>query len=222
MKLKKLKTSLPIVNHDSTAEKSVEKRHGPLLPNTLRCLLTGPSNSGKTNVIISLIEHPNGIRFQNIFIVSKSLEQPKYQNIERIIKPMKEIKFFGLNDVSEIPEKPQPDSVFVFDDIVGSNQTMIQKYFSYGRHFRIDCFFIAQTYCSVKKHLLRDNANFLIIFHQDDINLKHIFHEHVSGLKFQQFKEMCNIAWNEPYGFLTIDKESRNFRKGLDEVFSFE
>lgn len=220
MKLHKLELSLPIVNHDGVEEANKEKRHGLLLPDTVRGIVAGSSGCGKTNVILSLIEHPNGLRFQNIFVVSKSLDQAKYKRIEHIVKPLKEIKFYGLKDVSEIPEKPPKDSVFIFDDLVGSKQTMIQKYYSYGRHFKVDSFFLSQTYCSVKKHLLRDNANFIILFQQDDVNLKHVFNEHVSGLKFSQFKEMCSIAWSEPFGFLTIDKESKNYRKGFDQVFT--
>lgn len=221
MKLKKLELTLPVVNHDSVEEDKKQKRHGPLLPNTVRGILVGPSNVGKTNLIISLIEHPHGLRFQNIFVVSKSLEQPKYKRLENILEPLEEINFIGLKDVDEIPEKPPPDSVFIFDDLVGSKQTMIQKYYSYGRHYRVDSFFLAQTYCSIKKHLLRDNANFIILFKQDEINLKHIFDEHVYGLKFYQFKEICSIAWADPYGFLVIDRETGNYRKGFDQEFTF-
>lgn len=220
MKLIALETKLPVVNHDPLEVLRKEKRHGDLLPDTVRGLIVGPSNCGKTNAVVSLIEHPNGLRFQNLIIVSKSLDQPKYKRLQSIIEPLEEIKFFGMKSESDIPETPLPDSVFVFDDLIGCDQTMMQKYFSYGRHLKVDSIFISQTYCSIKKHLLRDNANFICLFKQDDVNLKHVFDEHVSGASYKQFKEMCDIAWKESHGFITIDKDANNIRIGFDKVFS--
>jgi len=41
-----------------------------------------------------------------------------------------------------------------------------------GRHKNIDSFYLCQTYSP--KHLIRDNANFIIMFKQDDLNMRHI------------------------------------------------
>jgi len=61
----------------------VEKRkHDEILSSTIRAIICGPSNCGKTNVLISLIEWPNNVRFENVYdvyVYSKSLQQPKYQ-----------------------------------------------------------------------------------------------------------------------------------------------
>ncbi|KAF0750919.1 putative nuclease HARBI1 [Aphis craccivora] len=42
-----------------------EHRHGALLPNTIRALIVGPSNCGKTNLIFTSLTNINGIRFHN-------------------------------------------------------------------------------------------------------------------------------------------------------------
>jgi hypothetical protein len=76
MRIIKQKTSLNIENNDLVREDCV--KHSLLFPSTMRCLVIGPSNCGKTNVIISLIEHPNGLKFKNIYVYSKSLYQSKY------------------------------------------------------------------------------------------------------------------------------------------------
>ena len=48
---------------------SAEKRkHGEMLPSTIRAIICGPSNCGKTNVLISLLESPNGVRFENVYV----------------------------------------------------------------------------------------------------------------------------------------------------------
>ena len=48
------------------------------------------------------------------------------------------------------------------------------------RHANVDCFYFCQTYVRISKHLIRDNANLLILFKQDDINLKHVYNDHVN------------------------------------------
>ena len=44
----------------------------------IRCIICGLSNCGKTNVMISLIDSPHGVCFENVYVYSKFLFQPKY------------------------------------------------------------------------------------------------------------------------------------------------
>ena len=46
-------------------------KHGSLLPNTVRCIISGPSNCGKTNVVFNLITNPKGLRFNNLYLFFK-------------------------------------------------------------------------------------------------------------------------------------------------------
>ena len=73
---------------------SVEKRkHGEMLPSTIRVIICGPSNC-KTNVLISLLESPNGVHFENVYVYSKSLQQPKYRYLENLFTSIDEIGYF--------------------------------------------------------------------------------------------------------------------------------
>ena len=85
-------------------------------------------------------------------------------------------------------------------------------------------FYLCQTYSKIPKQLIRDNANFIILFKQDDMNLKHIYNNHVgSDINFQEFKDMCNTCWADKYGFLVIDKQSSlnngRYRCKFDKFF---
>lgn len=198
-------------------------RHGHLLPRTVRALLIGPSNCGKTNVMISLLTHPHGLRFANVYIYSKSLYQPKYEYLRKVLAPIKGLGFYTHSDNAHImePSEAQRDSIFIFDDVICEKQDVIRSYFSMGRHKNIDCFYLAQTYTRVPKQLIRDNANFLILFKQDEMNLRRIFSDHVSpDITFNQFLDMCALCWKDKYGFLVIDKDSEiqegRYRKGFD------
>ena len=94
---------LPVTNFDAIVEKDKkDKRHGDLLPSSIRAVISGPSNCGKTNSLLALLTHPNGLRFENIYVYSKSLNQPKYQFLKQLLDPIEEIKYFAFNDNEEV------------------------------------------------------------------------------------------------------------------------
>ena len=83
MDLIEQKDKLDVINVDVQVVKK-PSRHGSLLPDTIRAILVGPSGSGKTNIMYNLITHANGLRFENIYLYSKSLYQPKYEYLRRL------------------------------------------------------------------------------------------------------------------------------------------
>lgn len=225
MQFIKQRVSLPIKNVENQfMQKKTRGKHGELLPNSIRSIICGPSNAGKTNVIISLLENPNGLHFENVYLYSRSLDQGKYKYLKSVLQPIKGLGFytFATNDEVIDPEKAKPNSVFIFDDILCNNQSHIRNYFSMGRHKSIDCFYLAQTYTRIPKHLIRDNSNFIILFKQDDMNLRHIYNDYsvACDMKFEAFRNMCNTCWNEKYSFAVIDLDrdvdNGRYRKGFD------
>lgn len=91
MRFVKHAAEIPIRNVDELASSKQPKtrRHSDLLPNNLRCIIAGPSGCGKTNLLISLIESENGIKFENLYIYSKTLEQDKYKYSYDVLSPIK-------------------------------------------------------------------------------------------------------------------------------------
>lgn len=224
MRVVRQKDSLTIKNHDDCVKSAAPRRHGPLLPSTIRCIITGPSNCGKTNIIISLIEQANGLRFENVYVYSKSLYQPKYEYLSNLLKSIPGLGYYAYSDGSEIlpPDQAKQNSIFIFDDIACDKQDIIREYFSMGRHKNVDCFYLCQTYACIPKHLIRDNANLLVVFKQDDMNLQKVYRDHVTtDMSYEQFKNICAACWNvNKFGFLVIDKDSDlnngRYRKGFD------
>lgn len=217
---------LDINNVDSLTPDFFENetsKHGNLLPNTVRCIISGPSNCGKTNVVFNLITKPNGLSFNNVYIFSKSLNQPKYLLLEKILSDVPDVKLYKFDASTEImePNNAEPYSVFIFDDVSCENHDRIRTYFSMGRHNQIDSIYIGQTYSKIPKQLIRDNVNLLIAFKQDDKNLKHIYNDHVGAdMTFEKFRDVCGKAWSKKYGFIVIDKErsmqNGRYRIGFD------
>lgn len=223
MKFIKQHITLPVLNTDLKTSGQIKKRHGDLLPSSIRGLIVGPSNCGKTNAMLTLVVHPNGLRFENIYIYSKSLHQPKYEYLKNVLTPVKGMGYHTFSNNTDVipPEEAKSNSVFIFDDVACGKQENIRSYFCMGRHNSVDSFYLCQTYARIPKHLIRDNANFIILFKQDDMNLKHIYNDHVnSDMSFIEFRNICNIAWKDKFGFLTIDKDSPlengRYRKAFD------
>ena len=112
--------SLPVHNFDTdTGNEKKRNRHGNLLPDSLRSAIVGPSNCGKTNCLMALITHPNGLRFENIYVYSKSLNQPKYQYLKQLLEPIDGIQYFAFNEHGSVvsPDKVLPNSIMIFNDI---------------------------------------------------------------------------------------------------------
>lgn len=225
MNFKEQPVKLPIVNFDAVVEPDKKvKRHGELLPSSIRAVICGPSNCGKTNTLLALITHPNGVRFENIYVYSKSLNQSKYKFLKDLLEPLNGIQYFAFSEHDDVvtPDQALPNSIMIFDDVACEKQNSMKAYFCMGRHKSVDCFYLCQSYAHVPKHLVRDNVNLLIIFRQDEVNLKHLYADHVnSDMNFVQFKNLCSKCWNDnKYGFLMIDKDSPindgRYRKGFD------
>lgn len=204
-------------------------KHSILLPNSIRSIICGPSNSGKTNVMINLLESPNGLRFENVYVYAKSLFQPKYQRLKEILSSIKGIGFYEFSSNEQVvPLKDvKPNSIFIFDDVIFDKQNNIREYFCMSRHKSVDCFYLSQSYAHIPKHLIRENTNLVILFKQDDTNLKHIFNDFgiSADMTFEQFKYICTKAWSEKFGFLVIDTERSpndgRYRIQFDKFISF-
>lgn len=225
MRVVKQSASFPVSNFDQyigagDLSKQISK-HGSLLPHSIRCIITGPSNSGKTNVLFNLLFDEKGLVFENIYVFSKSLYQAKYKFLAKVLP--KEIGYFPYDDNALVinPNEAKPNSIMIFDDIACEKHDNIRNFFTMGRHNNIDTFYLGQTYSRIPKQLIRDNTNFIIVFKQDEMNLRHIYNDHVNtDMPFETFRTLCGKAWNHRYGFLVLDKdrdkEKGRYRLGFD------
>lgn len=226
MRLEPQRKRLKVKNADppSNGAKKVKRRHSVLLPDSIRSIICGPSNCGKTNVMVCLLLDSNGLKFRNVYLYSKTPFQPKYATLGKILNSVDDLGYHVFSDNTEIvkPSDAAPDSIFIFDDVACDKQNTMREYFSMGRHNSVDSFYLCQTYSRIPKQLIRDNANLIVLFRQDEMNLKHVYDDHVNtDMPFEDFKSMCALCWSkDKYGFLVIDKDSDmdngRYRKGFD------
>ena len=226
MRLVKQTTEFPVINFDEVTGSGMKRqlrKHGPLFPDSVRNITCGPSNSGKTNILLNLICDPQGLEYEHIYVFSKSLAQDKYKTLAELMKGQK----VGYHTYSDNAEVPHPNdihrnSLMIFDDVSCEKQGHMRNYFAMGRHNCVDTLYLCQTYSTVPKQLVRDNANFIILFKQDEMNMRHVFTDHVTpDMTFEKFKELCGKAWSaSDHGFLVICKDfgldKGRYRVGFD------
>lgn len=162
---------------------------------------------------------------QATYTYTQKLEQEKYRYLEKLMGSIDGVGFHKFSSSDQVlhPNETKKNSIIIFDDVIcEKNQTNIKNFFCLGRHRNIDCFYLAQTYARVSKHMIRDNCNFVILFKQDDMNLRHVFNDMgvMSDMKYDQFKLFCLECWNDKYGFVVIDLDSNvisgRYRKGFE------
>lgn len=209
MRFVKQTLEIPVRNNDNhtCADGSTPKRHSELLPNNVRCIIAGPSGCGKTNVLLSLIESENGLKFENVYIYCKTLDQDKYKYLAEILSAIKDIGFYAFSSSQNVLSTSQmkKNSLVVFDDVINDssiNRDIVRNIFTLGRHRCIDVVYLVQSYTKLNKHLIRDNCNFIILFRQDDTNLKHVYND--MGVNADmKFEDICleHFVWNIWFDF---------------------
>lgn len=174
-----------------------------------------------------MIFNRHGLKFENIYLYCKTLEQDKYKYLSEILQPIENIGYYTFNSSHSVlsPEEMKHNSIVIFDDVITEsevNRVSIQSIFTLGRHSLIDILYAVQNYMKLSKHLVRLNCNFLILFRNDITNLKYIYDEMGvnSDMRFDEFKAFCLEVWAEPYGFVCISpehpKDAGRYRKYFD------
>ena len=89
--------------------------NNPLLPRSIRGIIVGKSGCGKTTLLLNLFLRPDWLDYGNLFVIGKSLFQPKYQILKKAFEENlpKEciLRLFNMRD--EIRNSKIPPSLVV-------------------------------------------------------------------------------------------------------------
>ena len=88
-------------------------------------------------------------------------------------------QFFESADCVPDPKDMNKDlkNLMIFDDLQLEKQCKCESYYVRGRHSNVDCFYLAQNYFKLPRQTIRENANFICIFPQDQKNITHIYND---------------------------------------------
>ena len=175
--------------------------------NCNRTLIVGPSFCGKTHLLLNKLQL---IRIydkdKQIHIITRSPGQ--YENIQLEDVSVKE-------DLEDRTIQDFQNCCVVFDDMLDSNQKLIDPFFTRGRHNDLDVYYLSQSYFDLPKRTNRNKSNIIILFRQTLKDVEHIYRDIVGfDMSCDEFKSLCREAWRDTYNYLLINRlEDKNGSK---------
>ena len=172
-------------------------------PDNFRCIISSPSECGKTFLLKKLILA--SIYFDKLYIIGPTDDQ--YHGIERI-NPKTDVEF-----IKDIKDLPSPDKLpkdlkklMIFDD-VRAKEPVINEYFCRGRHNNCNMIYLIQNLFSLDRQNVRENCNLFILFEQRGKVLISIYQDFFNNieLSYNDFANICNKVWKEPYNYIVFD-----------------
>ena len=166
-------------------------------------VVIGPKNVGKTYYMLKVLENIGNKR--PIHIITRSPNQyPNYKTSTEY-KPINKYK----------------GPIVIFEDMLGArNCSQIDEFFTRGRHEDLDIYYISQSYFALPRKSIRNNSDKLILFKQTlrDLQSKY-FDIGAFDMIYDEFKEICRVAWSEKINYLVIDM-TENKNGGKYRIFN--
>lgn len=197
-----------------------------------RMLVVGASGSGKTNILLNLIQGINC--FTKIWLIAKNLEEPLYQFLQDVIADVEaaakvQILTVG-NSIEDIPDvdefNPKNNNLLIIDDMISEKESKLQNIAAIwirGRKQNLTSIFISQSYFKVPL-MIRQNTDYLILKKiASNKDLKRIVSEYALDKTPEQLLEMYQTATQSKdiKDFFMIDLASSDnykYRKNYDPL----
>ena len=215
----------------------------PYIPDhPYRILIIGGSGSGKTNLLLNLIENQPDI--DKIYLYAKDPYESKYQylinkregvGINHFNDPKAFIEYSNdMQDVYKNIDEYNTDKerkiLIVFDDMIADMinnkklNSIVTELFIRGRKLNISLVFITQSYFKVPKDVRLNSTHFFIMKIPNKRELQQIALNHSSDINSKDFIKIYKKCTAEPYSFLVNDAmlasdNPLRFRKSLFNIY---
>ena len=211
-----------MINFDDyvNENKTKHNKNWPYIPDhPYRILIIGGSGSGKTNLLLNLIENQPDI--DKIYLYAKDPYEAKYQylinkkegvGINHFNDPKAFIEYSNdmrnvYNNIDDYNPGKENKILFVFDGMVADMihnkklNSIVSELFIRGRKLNISIAFTTQSYFKVPKDV-RLNATYFFILKIPNIReLKQIAINHSSDVSTKDFTNICRKCTVEPCCF---------------------
>ena len=90
------------------------------------------------------------------------------------------------------------------------NSSRIDDFFTRGTYKNLDVYSICQSYFGLPRQSIRNNSDRLILFKQTLRGVQNMCNDiGAFDMIYDEFKEMCRVAWSEKYNYLRIDMNKK-------------
>ena len=214
-----------MINFDNYVSENKTKHNSNwpyILDKPYRILIIGGSGSGKTNVLLNLIENQPDI--DKIYLHAKDPYEAKYQYLIKIREkvcigyhndPRAYIEYSNdmhnvYKNIDDYNSDEDCKTLIVFDDIIAdmiNNRKLdstVTELFIRGRKLNISLVFITQSYFKVLKDVRLNITQFYIVRISNKRELQQIAINHSSGISTKDFINIYKECTRKPYSFLVI------------------
>ena len=211
---------MKILNYDVEDDvSSTFKQLYDFMPNQcFRLLITGPSSSGKSNLLLDMIYRL--LYFDKIYLYAKNLQQNKYQHLLNTFDSISKETCYpvivasneNIIPLDEISDDGQ--KIVIFDDYLNTgskNDSEIRNYFTNSRNKNCSCIYISQSFYNTDK-TIRLNSTHHCIFEFPSNNEQSMICRELGINKKDYLK-----ATKEPFSFIYIDKPRKFVTKNFNE-----
>ena len=215
-----------MINFDDyvNENKTEHNKNWPYIPrHRYKILIIEGSGSGKTNVLLNLIENQPDI--DKIYLYAKDPYEAKYQylinkresvGINHFNDPKAFIEYSNdMRDVYKNINYYNPDKenkiLIVFDDVIADMinnkklNSIVTELFIRGRKLNISIVFITQSYFKVPKDVRLNTTYFFITKIRDEREHKQIAINHSSDISAKDFTNIYRKCTVEPFSLLVND-----------------
>ena len=235
-----------MINFDNyvNENKTKHNKNWPYIPDhPYRILIIGGSGSGKTNLLLNLIENQPDI--DKIYLYAKDPYEAKYQYLINIREkvglqsfndPKAFIKYSNdicnvYKNIDECNIDKERKILIVFDDMIADIiknkklHSIVTALFIRGRKITISLVFITQSYFKVPKDVRLNTTHFFISKVPNKRKLRKIVINHSSDIRTKDFVNIYKKCTAEPYSLFVNDttRASDNplrFRKNLFSIYN--
>ena len=218
-------------------------KNWPYIPDhPYRILIVGGSGSGKTNVLLNLIENQPDI--DKIYLYAKDPYESKYQylinkregvGINHFNDPKAFIDYSNdMHDVYKNINDYNPDKenkiLIVFDDMIADMihnkqlNSIVTELFIRDRKLNISFAFITQPYFKVPKNVRLNTSDLFMAKIPNKRELQQVAINHSSDISTKGFQNIYKKCIAEPHSFLVNDTtlESNNPIRSRKNLFNIE
>ena len=231
-----------MINFDNyvNENKTKHKNNWPYIPDhPYRILIIGGSGSGKTNLLLNLIENQPDI--DKIYLYAKDPYESKYQylinkregvGMNHFKYPKAFIEYSNDIHVYKNIDDYNPDKenkmLIVFDDMIADMiqnkklNAIVTELFIRERKLNISVF-NTQSYYNIPKDVRLNTSHFFIAKFPNKREVQQIAINHSSDINTKDFVNNYRKYTDEPYSFLVIDtmlasNDPLRFRKNLFDI----
>ena len=210
---------MKIPNYDSYNKEPNKRTICPFLNEDYRMIISGQSNSGKTNLLVCMLRSPL-VYYDKIIMYTPNHSQSKLEELKSIMDDISEKVGYNILEIKSADEimdtnKYHHDNrkIVIFDDLVNCSdkiQSKIANHFTDGRHHNISPIYISQSYYDIPSKI-RLNSSHMCLYQP-------LTKTHVNLIAKENLIDSSLFDKLGRYEFLFIDKEKKTCHKNFDEV----